>query len=195
MTTDNYRKHTAKNPLQKWLIDRFYAALLDELETLHPQTILDAGCGEGFTLARIRLYGIRAKLEGIDIRQEAIELGRKIHPELTLREGSVYELPYEDNAFDVVLCSEVLEHLEDPERALAEIRRVARRYCIITVPHEPFFMMANMLRGKNLTRWGNDIEHIQHWSSQGIARLAGQYMAVEKVRNPFPWTIVIGKKV
>lgn len=194
MATDNFRKHTSKNPLQRFLIGRFSSALLDELRILHPDSILDVGCGEGFMLEKMRIAGIADALEGIDVRNDAIEIGRALHPELTLRQGSIYALPYADAAFDVVVCSEVLEHLERPEEALAELMRVARRYCVISVPNEPFFQTANFLRGKNLSRWGNDIEHIQHWSSRGIASLVGKYFSVKIVRNPFPWSLVVGEK-
>lgn len=194
MATDNYLKHTSKNPLQKFLINRFYSSLLNELIKIVPSSILDVGCGEGFTLARIRNAGIKAVLEGVDIRPEAINLGQKLNPELTLRTGNIYQLPYADNSFDAVLCSEVLEHLDDPERALAELRRVIRKYCIISVPNEPLFRIANFLRGKNITRLGNDIEHIQHWSSRGIADLIGNYFSIKTIRTPFPWTVVVGEK-
>jgi hypothetical protein len=77
---------------------------------------------------------------------------------------------------------------------LSELERVTKRNCIISVPHEPWFMLANFLRGKNWSRWGNDIEHIQHWSRAGISRLVGRYFDVERVRNPFPWTLLVGER-
>ncbi|MDP2593806.1 MAG: class I SAM-dependent methyltransferase [bacterium] len=194
MTTDNFRKHSSKNPLQKLLIERFLSVLVDETQALHPVSILDAGCGEGFTLERFRLAGICQRLEGIDLEQRAIDLGRAIHPRLSLTQGNIYQLPYADDSFDAVVCSEVLEHLERPEEALKELCRVASRYTIITVPHEPFFRLANLLRGKNISRWGNDIEHIQHWSAQGIANLVRTEFKVRTVRTPFPWTFVVGEK-
>lgn len=194
MATDNFRKHTSKNPLQRFLIGRFSSALLEELQDLHPDSILDVGCGEGFMLEKVRVAGIARALEGVDVRSDAVEIGRALHPELTLRQGSIYALPYPDASFDVVVCSEVLEHLERPEEALTELIRVAKRYCVISVPNEPFFQTANFLRGKNLSRWGNDIEHIQHWTKMGITSLLEKYCRVRRVRNPFPWTLVVGEK-
>jgi len=194
MITDNFRKHTSGNPLQRFLIDRFNTVLLGELRVLCPESILDAGCGEGFTLERLRKNGIGQRLEGVDVQQLAVDMGRRMHAHLLLRQGSVYQLPYKDDSFDVVLCSEVLEHLERPEEALQELRRVAKRYCIVSVPNEPFFRLANLLRGKNLARWGNDIEHVQHWSAQGIVALTRKYFTVSKIKTPFPWTLVVGEK-
>ncbi|MBI2410237.1 class I SAM-dependent methyltransferase [Candidatus Kaiserbacteria bacterium] len=194
MTTDNFRKHSAKNPLQKILNHRFLAMLAVEAKKLDPERILDAGCGEGFTLEKLRREGIGRTLEGVDISEQALALGRKLHPRLFPKKGSVYELPYADKSFDLVICSEVLEHLEHPEKALSELHRVSKRYCIITVPHEPFFRLANFLRGKNLSHFGNDREHIQHWSRRGIVALARRYFGIKAVRSPFPWTIIVGEK-
>ena len=194
MATDNYKKHTSQNPIQKFLIERFLDALLFEIAALNPERILDAGCGEGFTLEKLRIAGIGKSLEGIDAYADAVRLGAETHPKLHLREGSIYSLPYKDNAFDVVVCTEVLEHLERPEDALKELYRVSSRFCVITVPNEPFFQTANFLRGKNLSRWGNDIEHIQHWSTRGIAKCIGTLFKVRKVRAPFPWSLVVAEK-
>lgn len=191
---DNLRKHTTKNPVQRFLIDRFHDVLIEELGRAAPDFILDVGCGEGFTLEKVRKSGIGERLEGIDIRPRAIERGREMHPELALTQGDVYELPYQDGSFDAVLCCEVLEHLERPDDALKELRRVTKRYCIITVPHEPWFSIANLLRGKNFSRLGNDDEHIQRWSARDITALVGNCFTVRTVRHPFPWTMVVGEK-
>ena len=194
MATDNFKKHSSKNPLQRFLIGKFLDILISETEALHPKKILDAGCGEGFTLERLRTRSIGQVLKGVDLQQKAIELGRQVHPQLDMQQGSVYELPFENDTFDVVICSEVLEHLEHPEKALKELGRVTRKYIVISVPNEPLFRIANFLRGKNMSRWGNDIEHIQHWSSRGIAEFAGKEFEVKKIRTPFPWTILVGEK-
>ncbi len=193
-TTDNYRKHTATNPVQKFLIDNFYKVLIEEAKKLKAQIILDAGCGEGFTLTRLNENKIGKEFVGIDYSEAAVKIGKSIHPELKLRAGSIYKIPFKDNSFDLVICTEVLEHLEKPEKALAELERVTKSYCIISVPHEPWFIIANLLRGKNISRWGNDIEHVNHWSRDGIVKLMDKYFDVGVVRNPFPWTMLVVKK-
>ena len=194
VSTDNYKKHTARNPIQKLLINNFFRNLLAEAKNLDPISVLDAGCGEGFTLEKFRRNNIGQELTGIDFSEAAIKIGRKLHNELTLQPGTIYHIPFKANSFDLVICTEVLEHLEHPEKALAELQRVSKKYCIITVPHEPWFMLANFLRGKNISRWGNDIEHIQHWSRRRINRLVSKYFYVTEVKNPFPWTLLVAKK-
>lgn len=194
-TTDNYRKHTTTNPVQKLLINNFYNTLLSEAERLNPESILDVGCGEGFTLERLQKEKIGKKLVGVDFLERAIQIGKKERPDLDLKVGNLYEIPCKDNSFDLVICSEVLEHIKDPEKGLSELVRVSKKYCLLSVPNEPIFMASNFLRGKNWSRFGNDIEHIQHWTSFAFQKFVGKKLKIRKVRLPFPWTLIVGEKV
>lgn len=194
LSTDNYRKHTTQNPAQRFLINNFFKTFLHEASLLKPSSVLDAGCGEGFTLEKLKTQKIGKSLYGIDFSEAAIKIGKDLHPHINLEQGSIYEIPYKPNTFDLTICTEVLEHLEYPRDALKELARVTKKYSIISVPNEPFFMLANFLRGKNLTHFGNDIEHIQHWSRGGITKLVNKYFNVIKIKNPFPWTLVIAQK-
>ncbi len=198
--TDNFRKHTSTNPLQQLLINNFYKNLISVVKELKVDSVLDVGCGEGFTLNKLYENKIGERLEGVDFLKTAIKLGRKIHPNLILNQGDIYGLKYKDNTFDLVMATEVLEHLEDPKRGLKELIRVSKKYVLLSVPNEPFFMGANFLRGKNLTRWGNDIEHIQHWTSKSFQQFtinnlpagkAGSQVTIKTVRHPFPWTMLL----
>src|ERR671910_1711153 len=137
--SSNYRKHTATNPLQRALIDRFHRKIVAEVMGLSPQTFLDAGCGEGFVARRVieALPGI--ELTGCDVSAEALVMAADANPGARFVVGSVVELPFPDRSFDVVGCFEVLEHLpgELPRQAMAEIARVARQGVVLSVPHEP----------------------------------------------------------
>ncbi|MBI4080749.1 MAG: class I SAM-dependent methyltransferase [Candidatus Levybacteria bacterium] len=194
MTTDNYRKHTTTNPAQRFLIDNFFKNLLHEAGLLHPESILDVGCGEGFTLDRFHTQLIGKKLVGIDFLDTAITIGKKERPHLDLKKGNIYDIPFSDNSFDLVMCCEVLEHIDTPEKGLQELSRVTKKHCILSVPNEPWFMLSNFLRGKNLSRWGNDVEHIQHWSTNAFVKLVSKYFVVDAIRQPFPWTMLITSK-
>lgn len=194
-TTDNYKKLTTSNPLHKFLINNFLKTLINEAEKLEISTVLDVGCGEGFTLSRLTEANIGKKREGIEYLDTAIELGKKEHPSVKIKKGTIYDLPYKDNAIDLVICTEVLEHLEDPEKALSELVRVSKKYCLLSVPHEPVFILSNFIRGKNWSRLGNDIEHINHWSRKGFIKFIRTQIPIVKVRNPFPWTLVLASKI
>lgn len=194
-TTDNYRKHKSTNPLQRRLLDNFTKTLVREVKELKPKTVLDVGCGEGFTLEQLRLAGIGKRLEGVDFLPRAIELGRKEHPELDLKVGDIFDLKYKDSSFDVVICSEVLEHVPEPEKGLEELVRVSKKYCVVSVPNEPFFMLGNFLRGKNWSRFGNDIEHINHWSFWQFKKMVGKKLKIRKAIYPTPWTLLVAEKI
>ena len=163
--TDNFKKHTHRNPIQRFLLDNFFRTLLKLTAGKKIENILDVGSGEGFTLNRLMENKIGSMWEGIEYSKDAIAIGHKIYPKVKIKQGSIYKLPYEDNIFDLVLCTEVLEHLENPDRALEELVRVSKKYLAVSVPNEPFFMLAQIIRGKNWSRFGNDIEHFNHWTA------------------------------
>ena len=193
--TTNYQKHQNSNPIQKALINNFYKQLFKMIKPLKAISILDVGCGEGITLKKLEEKRIGKNNVGIDFSKDAISIGKKVYPKLSLFLGDVYQMQYKDNSFDLSLCTEVLEHLEDPVKAVAEIKRVTGKYIIFSVPNEPFFIGANLLRGKYLKSLGNHPEHINHWSAWGFESfLRKQGLTILKSRHPFAWSLVLTKK-
>jgi 2-polyprenyl-3-methyl-5-hydroxy-6-metoxy-1,4-benzoquinol methylase len=194
--TDNYKKHTSKNPIQRLLLWNFFRHLVNLTASKKVDSILDVGCGEGFTLNRLKEHGIGKKLEGLEYSKAAILLGKKTYPDIKIVQGSIYELPYKDNSFDLVLCTEVLEHLDKPQDALKELVRVSKKYLVISVPNEPFFMLAQLIRGKNWSRFGNDIEHVNHWTMFGFPKFIKKNAKVHVLakRFPFAWTMLLLEK-
>mmetsp|Transcript_53340 Transcript_53340/g.95734 ORF Transcript_53340/g.95734 Transcript_53340/m.95734 type:complete len:293 (+) Transcript_53340:69-947(+) len=94
-----------------------------------PFRILDAGCGGGLVSNALAARG-DYKIEAVDLSAEALEFARveagKAKLEVNFQKGSLYELPFADEGFDAVIVSDVLEHLHDLPKALAEIKRVLR---------------------------------------------------------------------
>jgi SAM-dependent methyltransferase len=94
-------------------------------------TVLDVGCGDG----RLpnRLVARHERVVGVDIAAEALR-----HVEAETHVAPVTALPFADRSFELVLCTEVLEHLDDAElaRALRELSRVAGRFVLLSVPFE-----------------------------------------------------------
>lgn len=108
---------------EKWAaISEAYAALI--AEHLKPQTRwLDAGTG-----SRI-LQEDMDDLENWLVQHSGMTVGMDVYVTAhlnirTLVRGSLYELPFADSSFDLVTCNVVMEHLEQPGKALAEISRV-----------------------------------------------------------------------
>jgi len=92
--------------------------------TEQPRTVLDIGCGDGTAAATAAPLLTGHRVIGVDWSQDALTRART-HLPYTVR-GELTALPLHSAAADAVLFSEVIEHLVDPDTALAEIRRVLR---------------------------------------------------------------------
>jgi SAM-dependent methyltransferase len=94
-------------------------------DTPAPAVILDLGCGDGSALAAAAARNAKHKFAGIDWSADAVRLARQ--QRLTVVRGGVdRRLPFADGQADVVIMSELIEHLVDPDGAVAEVRRVLR---------------------------------------------------------------------
>ncbi|MCC6315709.1 MAG: methyltransferase domain-containing protein [Thermomicrobiales bacterium] len=195
--SSNYRKHTSGNPLQRRLIERFHRRIARQVEGLGPKSFLDAGCGEGFVAAALLDRMPHLQLTGIDASADATRIAQERLPQGRFMTGDVLALPFPDRSFDVVGCFEVLEHLpgDGPSRALREYARLARVGVVLSVPHEPFFSLANAVRGKNLDvrPYGSDPDHKQFWSRESFGRLVGEQFDVVWLGGSFPWIICAGR--
>jgi 2-polyprenyl-3-methyl-5-hydroxy-6-metoxy-1,4-benzoquinol methylase len=187
----NLQKYESRNPFQQFLIWYFHRRVWELVEAVGAQRILDVGCGEGFTIDRLLRVNGSLPIQGLDHDWPALERARSRHPQVFFQMGDIGRLPYGRESFDLVLCLEVLEHLAEPRAALEELGRVSAGYCLISVPNEPFFMMSNFLRGKNVRAWGNDPEHVQHWTTRQFVAMLGKHFTVERVVYPFPWALAL----
>ena len=187
--TTNYQKFQTKNPVVRRMFEAFFAKLANEVEDARPRSLLDAGCGEGESLERLRPV-LPDRVAGFDLNQESVDFAAKRLPEYTFSVENIYELPFADNAFDVVMCCEVLEHLDDPGAALRELGRVAKRRLILSVPHEPWFQLGSLARGKYVSTLGNHPEHINHWNPQTFREfLRDNGMQKTRIGTAFPWIV------
>lgn len=117
----------------------FYQGVRERLAALQlqPATVLDVGCGSGHLLAEIRRLYPAADLLGVDFSGESIRLARTLNSGMTFDECSIFDLARLARSFDLVLCTEVLEHLEDADIAMEHLMATCRPGgCVfITVPH------------------------------------------------------------
>jgi len=183
-------KWLSRNPLVRYANRRFRDTLLDLISCCGPRTILDAGCGEGINLLTLSEAGAW-KLQGIDLDEASLSIARDaLDPAIPLQRGDLEALPFEDASFDLVLGTEVLEHVHDPDSALAEMARISRRHLVLSVPREPLWRIANMARGRYLPRMGNTPGHVNHWSGAAFTRFVRQRVRVLERRHPGTWTFL-----
>jgi ubiquinone/menaquinone biosynthesis C-methylase UbiE len=180
--------------VQRFLIWYFHRRVEELVAASGATTILDVGCGEGYTIERLVSADSDLPIQGLDYDLPALIQAKQNNPHIFYQMGDMRQLPFAADSFELVLCLEVLEHLPDPFPALEELRRVSSRLCLISVPDEPFFMLSNLLRGRNIHAWGNDPEHLHKWTAAQFIRMVGDYFVVKRVFYPFPWTLAVCHK-
>ena len=89
--------------------------------------LLDVGCSSGVLTAAIAETLPKATIIGLDSYRQAIIFARSKYPHIDFKIGDAHKLPFQDKAFDLVICTETLEHLVDPKQALVEIKRVLKK--------------------------------------------------------------------
>jgi SAM-dependent methyltransferase len=100
---------------------------------------LDVGCAEGYYIKLFMIqYGFRIGA-GADIAKAYLLKAKKEVPKSSLVLADAHNLPFQENSFDLVLCSEVLEHVSNPELALRELVRVSREYILVSGDGENLF--------------------------------------------------------
>ncbi len=187
-------KYASKNPIAKFLVGNFLDAVTELFVLAHPRgkAVLEVGCGEGKLANRlVRNAPAPDRYLATDVSLERI--ADDLDPRVGTAVASAYELPFASESFDVVVCCEVLEHLDEPDRGLAEVARVARERVLISTPHEPVWRAMNVARGKYLRELGNTPGHVQHFSRAGLRRLAGAHLRILDMRTPLPWTVILGE--
>lgn len=189
-----YPKYTTRNPVSRLLVGRFLNHMDSLIAEVNPAMIHEVGCGEGNLI--LRYAQANRHLIGSDFSARIIEWAREnanlqgIQMEFLVK--NIYELKDEHSA-PLILCSEVLEHLEFPARAVEILSRIAKPYLIASVPREPLWRILNIARGKYILHLGNTPGHLQHFSKSAFLKLLGDRFEILRVLEPLPWTLVLAR--
>lgn len=114
----------------------FYDEVADVCAAFAARHVVDLGCGSGHLLRALADRRPAARYVGLDFSANAIRRARGLLPEARWLVGDAYAPPLEEKTFDLVLCTEVLEHLDRPKEVLDAIVRLSTRdgHVVITVP-------------------------------------------------------------
>lgn len=127
---------------------------------------LDVGCGDGvltFKLARAGWEAYGVDLSDIALQAARAELAQR-RAKAEFRRASCYDLPFPDDWFNLVVCSEVIEHVLEPDRLLTEMRRVVKKggRIVVSTP-------------RRLTKIPADSEHVQEWFAEDFRELVAKH--------------------
>ena len=192
-TGNTYDKYGSQNPVVRRLMAGFERAL-DELFALAaPRSVLDVGCGEGILTTRFAERLESGRVVGVDLEDPKLQAqwATRGRDNLEFRAGRAERLPWGEDEFDLAAAIETLEHVPDPERAIAEMARVASRHLLVSVPREPVWRAVNLARGAYVRELGNTPGHLNHWSKRSFVRLLQRAGEVVEVRSPPPWTLLL----
>lgn len=135
---------------------------------------LDVGCGSGEYLAIADEVGVTATV-GVDLAVGYCRRARATATRAATCVGVGSMLPFRDRSFDVVLCSEVIEHLDPSEaiRTTTELRRVAARAVVVSTPNATALVrrIARTLAPHSVDRMDEEVGHINLLDASQVAAL------------------------
>jgi len=188
-----YDKHRSKNPIIKYLMKNFYDTYIKLVLKENISNMVDIGCGEGHLSNILEKEfvkrGLNIKKDAFDIDAKIVKLANITYPNLNVRKGDILTLK---GNYDLLIASEILEHLIEYKAAILNCKNIAK-ICIFSVPNEPWFRMANIIRLKYLKRLGNTPGHINHWSEYKFKKLLKNYFNNVEMQTTGLWIIAVCK--
>jgi SAM-dependent methyltransferase len=147
----NLQNNVSIETFHQWLgewqtPDRIY--LHSYLRETNYDTILDIPCGLCIDFWGLKNANIEMEYLGLDITQKLID--RAMNQGIPVMKASIENIPLEDSSFDITFSRHILEHLDDYQKAINELIRVAKKEVLIS-----FFIKPNTL-GKNIINSGMD---------------------------------------
>lgn len=149
-----YDKYHSTNPIVKWMMKGFKNDISELMNVAGKKfcQICETGCGEGEISSFIKEMYQNAEIDAFDISERVIAEANERIPGINFYTGNIYTMevrkPGENEKhilnkgrYDLVICSEVLEHLEDPEQALKNIKELCNEngFILLSVPKEPIW--------------------------------------------------------
>jgi dolichol-phosphate mannosyltransferase len=139
--------------------------------------VLDVGCGSS------RILGSIPGMTGLDVQLHKLRYDRRFENQLV--HGSIFDLPFANESFDCLVCSEVIEHIPAEEKAFDELSRVLKtggRLILGTPDYDRWQWRALEWVYARVSPGGYADEHITHYSMKNLSTyLQGKGFAIESV--------------
>lgn len=146
-------------PRGRWIGDREFEQLRTMLNPVPGETLLDVGCGTGYFSRRFaREAGL--KVTGVDIDPDMIAFARVQAPEIEFALGNAERLSFADSSFDHVIAVTSLCFVADEQRAVSEMKRIARSRLVLGLLNRNSLLYRQKRRGQSYAgaRWHSRAE-------------------------------------
>ena len=141
----------------------------------NPLRVVDFGCGDGVLLHKLakRLGSTHFEYYGIDLSKEALEIAKQRLPRASFGQMGVYDSGFENSFFDIVISSDVIEHVNFPNKMVEEMHRVSKDNAIIIIGTPIKYTMKPM-----------DLMHFQEFYPEEFRCLMGtKYSPIDLIES------------
>ena len=188
-----YDKYATTNPIERRLVGGFLAQLGELAARTGAREAHEVGCGEGELSIMLARRGLSVR--GSDISEQVVDEARARAAaaglEIAFKAAPVTSLEPGADAAELVVCCEVLEHVDDPVAGLETLAGLARPWLLLSVPREPLWRALNLARLKYVGELGNTPGHLNHWSRRGFLDFLAERVELVEVRSPLPLTMAL----
>lgn len=148
------------------------------------ESILDVGCGTGcFTI----LFERYAPTIGIDFSEKMLS----VNPASTVKQMDATQLKFEDDSFDLVFCSQLLHHINNPMDVIREMRRVSKKYVVIIEPNRnnPLNLLFALAVPEERLTMRSSSQFLEDCASKAKLKIAGLFAhgVILPNRLPLSW--------
>lgn len=162
--------YNSRNSVIKFIFNNKLIEINKLLPPKQSLKILDAGCGEGHLIERLYNENNHNQYYGGDITDVAIKKAKKRCPYAKITKEDLIKLGYDDDFFDIVICTDTIEHLRDYKRAIEEMERVLKKggILIIHFPNEVLWTFGRfILRRKPI----KVIDHVNSFTPKKMRKV------------------------
>jgi 2-polyprenyl-3-methyl-5-hydroxy-6-metoxy-1,4-benzoquinol methylase len=130
--------------------------------------VLDVGCATGFFLSQAQSRGWQ--VEGLDVSHFAVEYAKN-HFGFDVQQGSLLELDYPPNSYDLITLWDVIEHVPDPKRYIERIAELLRPGGVFALATPDIDSLPARLTGKRWVGYKLSEEHVYYFSPRTLTRM------------------------
>ena len=186
------RYHQSSNLIIRFIENKRVKQILSFLKINENDTVIEIGCGVGDILSRLD----KGILTGMDISQYILDIAKKKYKSIKFINGNAENLPVEisQNKYDKIICSEVLEHVENPVNVLKEIKKISKdnSIIVISIPNEKLINQIKKVLQKirifnfffpNISKKMDDEWHLHSFDLKKIKNLIFNDYKIEKIKS------------